>query len=105
MFDLQRRNGRSWSWNITRPLLISGFTFGSEQSFTCTAALYFTMQKYLGEEAVFSIPEGGDSCYEKRQDFSSAANIAAFTSYPARRPDASNQAYNIVDKPHRGYFR
>ena len=97
MFDLQPKKKRKWSWSITRPFLISGFTFGGGQSFTCTAALYFTVQKYLGEPAVWSLTPGGDSCYEKRQDFSSASNIAAFTSYVARQPNAANQAYNIVD--------
>ena len=55
------------------------------------------MQKFLGEPAVFSVPGKGESCYEKRQDFSSAANIAAFTSYAALEQGAENQAFNIVD--------
>ena len=46
---------------------------------------------------MWSLTPRGDSSYEKRQDFSSASNIAAFTSYMARQPDAANQAYNIVD--------
>lgn len=55
------------------------------------------MQKFLGEHAVFSVPGQGESCYEKRQDFSSAANIAMFTSYAALEQGAENQAFNIVD--------
>jgi nucleoside-diphosphate-sugar epimerase len=51
----------------------------------------------LGEPAVFPKPVNGDSCYERRQDFSSASNIAAFTTYLATRAGAANQAYNIVD--------
>ena len=102
MVELQKKHERAWTWNVTRPFLISGFTFGSGQSFTCTAALYFTMQKYLGKEAIFSIPLGGDSCYQKQQDFSSASNIAAFTTYLAPHPDAGKQAYNIVDNDSAG---
>lgn len=55
------------------------------------------MQKFLGEPAVFTVPIDGESCYEKRQDFSSASNIAAFTSYLATHAGGANQAYNIVD--------
>ncbi|OAL38297.1 hypothetical protein AYO20_02356 [Fonsecaea nubica] len=100
MFELQKH--RKWTWSTTRPFLISGFSFGSGQSFTCTAALYFTMQKYLGEPAVFSVPTEGEGCYEKRQDFSSAANIAAFTTHLALHPNAQNQSYNIVDADPKG---
>ncbi|KAH0837221.1 hypothetical protein FOPE_04546 [Fonsecaea pedrosoi] len=100
MFELQKH--RKWTWSTTRPFLISGFSFGSGQSFTCTAALYFTMQKYLGEPAVFSVPSEGEGCYEKRQDFSSAANIAAFTTRLALHPNAQNQSYNIVDADPKG---
>ncbi|OQU95197.1 hypothetical protein CLAIMM_01440 [Cladophialophora immunda] len=96
MFGLQK--GKRWTWSVTRPFLISGVSAGSGQSFTCTAAIYFTIQKALGEPAVFPVPVDGDSCYEKRQDFSSATNIAAFTSHLATHEGGANQAYNIVDK-------
>ena len=55
------------------------------------------MQKYLGEKAIFPLPAGDDNCYNKRQDVSSATNIAAFTTYMACHPKAANQDYNIVD--------
>ncbi|EXJ56260.1 uncharacterized protein A1O5_12716 [Cladophialophora psammophila CBS 110553] len=95
MFELQK--GKRWTWSVTRPFLISGVSAGSGQSFTCTAAIYFTIQKALDEPAVFPVPTDGDNCYAKRQDFSSASNIAAFTSYLATHAGGANQAYNIVD--------
>lgn len=73
-------------------------TLGSGQSFATTAALYFTIQKHLGEEAVFSLPEEGDeTSFTKRWDASSASNIAAFTTFAACHPGAADQAYNVVD--------
>jgi len=81
-----------------RFLLTTFDAVGSGQSFTTTAALYFTIQKYLGEEAVFAIPADSDeTSYTKRWDTSSASNLAAFTTFAACKPEAANQAYNVVD--------
>jgi hypothetical protein len=63
----------------------------------CTAAIYFTIQKYLGEEAIFAGPSSGHNAYEDRHDISSATVIAAFNSHVASSSGAANQAYNIVD--------
>ncbi|RSL96399.1 hypothetical protein CEP52_011491 [Fusarium oligoseptatum] len=96
MFELQE--GKKWTWTVTRPFMINGFSYGSGQSFATTAALYFTIQRYLGEEAVFSLLEEGDeTSYTKRWDASSASNIAAFTTFAACHPGAADQAYNVVD--------
>ena len=71
----------------------------SGQSYATSAALYFTIQKYLNEPAMFPIrPEHGDnSCYWKRQDVSSASNIAQFTTYMSLHSEAGNEDYNVVD--------
>lgn len=71
----------------------------SGQTYATSAALYFTMCRHLNVPAYFSIRKEHEhnNCYNKRQDVSSAAHIARFTTYMALHPDAGNKDYNIVD--------
>ena len=71
----------------------------SGQNFVTSAAIYFTIQKYLGETAYFPIPPeySNNNCYEKQYDVSSGAHIAKFSTYMALHPDGGNKDYNIVD--------
>jgi hypothetical protein len=101
LFNLQK--GQNWTWNVTRPWVIMGAS-RSGQSYATSAAIFFTIQKYLGETAYFPIRKEHvtNNCYNKRQDVSSAAHIARFTTYMALNDDAGNQDYNVIDNDPKG---
>ncbi|RAL61838.1 hypothetical protein DID88_002901 [Monilinia fructigena] len=54
---------RTWNWNITMPFWISGYAGKSGNSWTTSAAVYFSLLKALGKSAVF--PGGEDEYYGK----------------------------------------
>ena len=93
MFELQKQN-KKWTWNVIRPWCINGFTKGNGMSWATTVALYFSLQAYLGAEAVFP---GSSILYNNRQHMSSATCIAEFSLFMATNPKAANEAFNIVD--------
>ncbi|KAB8298817.1 hypothetical protein EYC80_000986 [Monilinia laxa] len=91
---------RTWNWNITIPFWISGYVGKSGNSWTTSAAVYFSLLKALGRPAVF--PGGEDEYYgkwEKGQHFSTNWVIADFTEWLALNEDPAvqNQKFNIVD--------
>ncbi|QSZ32205.1 hypothetical protein DSL72_001777 [Monilinia vaccinii-corymbosi] len=91
---------RAWNWNITMPFWISGYVGKSTQSWTTSAAVYFSLVKALGKPAVF--PGGEDEYYGKwgkGQHFSTSWVVGEFTEWLALNEDPAvqNQKFNIVD--------
>lgn len=82
------------------PFWISGYAGKSGNSWTTSAAVYFSLLKALGKPAVF--PGGEDEFYGKwgkGQYFSTSWVTAEFTEWLALNEDPAvqNQKFNIVD--------
>ncbi|CAD6446124.1 e8bd368e-ad01-4b08-8cc6-f657bb30774d [Sclerotinia trifoliorum] len=91
---------RPWTWNITMPFWISGYSPTTLQSWTTTAAIYFSICRVLSQPATF--PGGNDEFYGKwlkGQHFSTSWVIGEFTEWIALNENAEvqNQKFNIVD--------
>ncbi|OQO07454.1 hypothetical protein B0A48_07151 [Cryoendolithus antarcticus] len=91
----ERQKGQKWSWNIIRPEAIIGHTSKPNgMNSALTYALYFLVQKELGQEAVMPTNQiywrGVDDC-------SDSGLIAELTVWATTNQHAANQAFNAVN--------
>ncbi|KAF7877264.1 hypothetical protein EAF04_000947 [Stromatinia cepivora] len=89
-----------WTWNITIPFWISGYSPSSLQNWTTTAAIYFSICRLLSRPAIF--PSGQDEYHgkwHKGQRFSTSWVIGEFAKWIAlnESSEVQNQKFNIVD--------
>lgn len=81
-----------WSWTVSRPCAITGFSKGNWMSVAVTMALYVFGCREFGEQLHFPGPM---LCYVMDYDNSTASNNAEFQLYCVEH--AHNQAFNIHD--------
>lgn len=93
-FLIEFQKGKKWDYTTTRPNHIIGVTRGNGMSVAPTAALYFLIQKQLGKKATFP---GTQVAFKGISDTSNADLIAGFTILASTHPEASKQAFNIID--------
>ncbi|KAK5705753.1 hypothetical protein LTR17_021388 [Elasticomyces elasticus] len=92
------QKGQSWSWNVTRPEAIIGYTkTPNGMNSALTYALYFLICKELGQDAPMPTNQlywaGTDDCSDSRL-------IAEFTIWASTNPKCANQAFNVVNGDH-----
>ncbi|GAA5859072.1 hypothetical protein JCM1840_003736 [Sporobolomyces johnsonii] len=83
-----------WSWIVTVPNGIVGFSKGNFMSIAVTVALYAVGRKALGDPLVFP---GTTPMYNATLDCSAAHNNAAFQLFVAKNEKAKNRMFNIHD--------
>ncbi|KAK5706454.1 hypothetical protein LTR97_001442 [Elasticomyces elasticus] len=92
------QKGQAWSWNVTRPEAIIGYTkTPNGMNSALTYALYFLICKELGQDSPMPTNQlywtGTDDCSDSRL-------IAEFTIWASTNPKCANQAFNVVNGDH-----
>jgi nucleoside-diphosphate-sugar epimerase len=91
---VEMQKGKKWKYTTDRPNIILGVTRGNGMSIVPTLALYFLVQKELGNKAAFP---GGERTYKGICDTSNAELIAQFLIFAATNKQAENEHFNIID--------
>jgi hypothetical protein len=85
---------QGYEWVVTYPNDVIGFARGNFMNLSTSLALYATICKELGGELEFP---GSERFYQRFDSFTSAKLHAQFNLWAARKLEAANQAFNVVN--------
>lgn len=91
---LQLSRQRTWGWNEAMPAYVYGPSRGNGMSFGTSAAIFFTVVKFLNEEITFP---GSMELYNGVQDMSGTRAMAELETFVCTTDAAANQNFNVVD--------
>lgn len=91
---IERQQGRSWTWSISRPHGICGLAIGSSLSQLTALAVYASIAKHLGHPLRFP---GKPGAFTAVYQMTEAAYLAKGIVWMATAPQCANQVYNFTN--------
>ena len=91
---IERQQGRSWTWSISRPHGICGLAIGSSLSQLTALAVYASIAKHLGHPLRFP---GKPGPFTAVYQMTEAAYLAKGIVWMASAPQCANQVYNFTN--------